>query len=184
MSFNDKLLEDMILVCNINHLHTTDCMNIIGKCMHYNCNICEWIKYIHDNEPYFVIYKYNEILLNKNNEPCCKYNKNGKNQCIFINDKKHMKKYEHLWAQNACKECNSKIKPLYQKKVNEEIYVLCKKCNKCDNCGKNKETDEYISIFTKDKVYLCYKCSLLECCPECRIESGGSLCKYCRSKIY
>lgn len=54
--------------------------------------------------------------------------------------------------------------------------------NECDICGKSEILPKYYNSISSDNgVFMCDNCASAECCQGCGFESGGSLCKYCRS---
>jgi hypothetical protein len=61
---------------------------------------------------------------------------------------------------------------------NRISYVEQRTCECCGLEGDNVE--HYNSIHSSKGTKMCPTCAKSECCPNCKWDSGGSYCKYCR----
>ena len=76
-----------------------------------------------------------------------------------------------------------------EKFCEDQRICLCYQCiennygQQCGSCGKRNYTVQYYkSNYSIDRELLCDSCYLHECCPICGYESGGEICRLCRSK--
>jgi hypothetical protein len=99
-----------------------------------------------------------------------------------------------FYLDNKCvKDSRKKNVLVREDDSGKKIICNCEQCvydrnllieqNTCDNCGihKPKNTIQYNSVFSKEGIMMCAECANRECCPSCRWESGGGLCRYCRN---